>query len=138
MLAEKILKSNLSDKQKWLEIDKRTRYYTEPRSKRRMKDKLHIANYLMNELNIQENMKKEIEFMITSEFKNFKKLNKNCSKEQTIGLMIFYVMKSHNLRAKISNYKIFNNLNLTENNYSTFATKLCKHYQNKIPINIEV
>ncbi|MDR1018653.1 MAG: hypothetical protein LBM02_08140 [Lachnospiraceae bacterium] len=136
--TEKILHSNLSPKEKWEEIDKRTRYYCEPREDRRMKDKLSIADNLMDKLNIKENMKKQIKYMITSEFKNFKELSKNCSNEQIIALMIFYVMKSHNYNLIIEKYKTFTELKLTNKHYMTFTTKLCRYYQNKIPVNIEI
>lgn len=138
MLAEKILKSNLSDKQKWFEIDKRTRYYTEPRSKRKMKDKLSIADNLMDRLNITGSMRNEVKYMISNEFKNFNKLNRRCTNEQIIGLMIFYVMKSYNVRANIKEYNVFLELKLNENIYITFATRLCRYYQNKIPIRLEL
>lgn len=138
MLAKNILNSNLSDEQKWLEIDRRTRYYSEPRSERKMKDKLSIADNLMDRLNIAGPMREQVKYMISSEFKNFKELSKNCNNEQIISLMVFYVMKSNNINLILEEYNVFTQLNLSNKHYMTFVTKLCKYYQNKIPVKIEI
>ena len=134
--TEKILNSNLSQKQKWKEIEKRTRYYSEPRRVRIIKDKLHIANNLMNQLNIHGTMRDEIEYMITSEFKNFKELSKNYNNEQIIALIIFYNMKSYDNEKQLEKYKIFKKIGLTNKHYMTFVTRLSRYYQTKIPIKI--
>ena len=76
--------------------------------------------------------------MLECEFTNLKDLSKNCSKEQIIALMVFYVMKSYNHNILIEEYSVFKNLNLNTKHYVTFITKLCKHYQEKIPIKIEM
>jgi len=134
--TERIINSNLSDKQKWKELSKRTRIYCDDMEDYRIKDKITIAKILMNELKVSGNKRKEVEYMISSEFKNFKDLSKNCSSEQIIGLIIFYVMKSHDISLVLEKYKSFKKLGLTNKHYMTFATKLSNYYQKQIPIKI--
>nr|WP_302577813.1 hypothetical protein [Methanobrevibacter arboriphilus] len=138
MLAKNILNGNLSDKQKWIYLDKKTRKYCDGMKEYRLKDKLSVASNLMDNLNVKGVLRKQVEYMIRNEFKNFKDLSKNCSNEQIIALIIFYVMKSNDFSLLLEKYKIFTQLNLTNKHYMTFATKLCKFYQNKVPVYVEI
>lgn len=132
--TRQILESNLPVNVKVREIEKQTRYYTETFSDRRMRDKIHICNNYMNELGLQGTMRAEAVFMIQYEFKDLKFLSKNCSKEQIIALIIFYVMKTYNIQLHIEKYSFFKRLKLTNKHYSTFVTKISEHYRKKTKI----
>ena len=118
--------NNLTGQQQIREIERKQRYYCENRGERRMKDKLHVANNMMNRLNIQGANRDEVLDIVKKYDLN--DLLKNCSQEVTIACACFHVMKLYNSRAKLHNYRLFNDLEISENIMITFYTNLYKLY----------
>ena len=116
--------NNLTGEQQIDALERKQRYYCEDRGERRMKDKLHTANNFMNRLKMSGTMRVEVEHLITDDFKNLKTLLKNSNQEKIIGLICFFVMKTYNSRARLENYKVFNELKLNDRIYGNFVTNL--------------
>jgi hypothetical protein len=131
MSTSNILDSGLSDREKWQKLEQKTRMYCSGMKDYRLRDKLFIAASFMNELDIKGIMREQVEYMIKYDFRDFKNLSCNSSQEQIIALMIFYVMKKHNIGLIPEEFNLFKELKLSNKHYMTFTTKLCQHYQQK-------
>ncbi|KZX17640.1 hypothetical protein [Methanobrevibacter filiformis] len=124
MSTSQILTSNLSIRKQEELLNKKLRWYTESRKDRRMKDKISIADNIMNRLNMQGTQREEVTYFIKKECPNLKKLLKNCSKEKIIALVCFFILKSYNSKVKLENYNVFKELKLTDRNYANFMHNL--------------
>lgn len=92
-----------------------------------MKDKLSIVDNYVSRLNIKGSMKDQVLHIV--KVSDLKKLHGTASQEQVIALICFYVMRKHNKKAKINEYKLFNELKLTTDILNTFLINLCNLIQ---------
>lgn len=112
LLTKDIINSNIPVNSKIKQLESKTRYYNKDRKGRYMDEKVYIANFFMNELNLIKELRKEAIYMIKHEFKDLKVLSKQLTKEQIITLIIFLVMRKYNSYIKINKYSIFKRLNI--------------------------
>lgn len=111
-------------------IEEKMRFYCEPREERRMKDKLHIANNFMNRLNIRGSQREEV-LTIIRNF-NLDDLLKNKSLEIVIACVCFHCIKLYNSRARLENYRLFNELGLSDNVMISFYNNLYRLEHEKV------
>jgi len=136
MLTNEIFQSNNSLNQKTKMIEYKTRYYCETRGERRMKDKLSLANIIMNRTNMKGSQREQVIYMVKNDFKNLKNLSRNFSNEKIIAILCFYVIKSYNSSAQLNKYKIFKELKITESNCIHIFMKIAIFYREKSPLNL--
>ncbi|MGP8022858.1 MAG: hypothetical protein ACLQG5_07085 [Methanobacterium sp.] len=78
-------------------------------------------------------MRNQIIYLI-KEFQDTNKLCKKCECRTIITALIFYVKFSNTKKYPLSDYKINNEVKLTEEIFSKITLKIAKHFQTLCPI----
>ncbi len=122
MLVQTILGSNMSIKKKQKKLEEKMRFYCGKRSDQRMKDKLAIADNIMDGLSMKGTQKEEVKYIIKYDFPDLKVLLKNHPQNIIIGCICFFVLSSYNKNVKLEDYRVMNRLNIDYKIYSKFLT----------------
>ncbi len=99
----------------------------------RIKKRIRYGIMIMNQLNIQGEMKEQVIYLI-KEFQDTNKLCKKCKCKTIITALIFYVKFSNSKKYPLSDYTITKEVKLTEEIFSKITLKIAKHFQKLCPI----
>ena len=88
-------------------------------------EKHQLADIIMIDLPLDGETNKEVHYLI-NHYGNLNRLNSRATKETVIGCLFFYIMKSHNNKVRIEDYRALLRLNVTYDNYSTVLTNMLK------------
>ena len=99
----------------------------------RIKKKIRYSIIIMNQLNIQGEMREQVIYLI-KEFQDTNKLCKKCKCKTIITALIFYVKFSNSKKYPLSDYTITKKVKLTEEIFSKITLKIAKHFQTLCPI----
>ena len=116
--------NNLTGQQQIRALERKTRYYCEDRREQRMKDKLAIADNIMDGLSMKGTQREEVKQIIKYDYPNLKVLLNNHPQNVIIACICFFVLTSYKKNVKLEDYRVINRLNLDYEIYSKFLTNL--------------
>ena len=116
--------NNLTGQQQIREIERKQCYYCENRGERRMKDKLAIADNIMDGLSMKGTQREEVKRIIKYDCPDLKVLLQNCPQNKIIACICFFVLSSYDTRARLERYRVMNRLEINYKVYSKFLTNM--------------
>lgn len=93
----------------------------------RKRQKLRMADNIMDRLNLKGTQRQRVKYLISN--LDFNEVCRNCSNETIITAISFYIKKDSQTSAKLRDYKICEEYNLTETNFATIMVRLCSQIQ---------